>query len=230
MKSPLCQSLFILLGIALSAHAEVINVTATRTAFDSNLDQVILRVQSITGTDVPENTPISELIGSWTMGSGAMNLPGPSPGWSEDLLNDSNEQDSDGGLAGVGPKTPQSWFNFSVRTGDPPSRNGLVSGTLYNGFTEGLAVSGLAFAVEPVDLTPDNGFDNTLLAVLYVSNTSTFSQGQTIFSGTGIYYTMPEWNNPTTVQIVPEPSSLILLGLAAFTACAVFLRRRLVGK
>jgi hypothetical protein len=208
---------------ALSANAGIINVTTTRTAYDGTLDQVILRVQSITGTSPPVGGPniyVTNLTGTWDFGTGAINLPGTSSNWAAKVLNDGDCQDSDGGIAGVGPTTPQTWFNFSTKTADPSSRSGLISGTLYHRFTEGLNITMdylffPSFGIGAVDATPGdngsgNGFDNTLLAVLYVSKTTALSPGETIFSGTAAYNLMDEFGT-TTVQIVPEPSTLALL-------------------
>jgi hypothetical protein len=245
MTRSLCLSLCVVVGMALRANAEVINVTATRTAYDGALDQVILRVESFTGADLPAAPFLVVLTGSWTFGSGAVNLPGTTTTWASKLLNDFDAQDTDGGVAGVGPTKPQSWVNFAHETSDPASRDGWVSGTLYHGFTEGFFMSDDGwwggYGVGPVDCTPGDdgsgmggyGFDNTLLAVFYVTPATKLVPEQTIFSGIGLFWSHygPGSTSPCdiAVQIVPEPSTLVLVAIGLVTALASFFRRRHVS-
>ena len=73
-------------------------------------------------------------------------------------------------------------------------------------------------------------FDNTLLAVFYVTP-GTFHAGDTIWSGTCSYLTFGgdgASTNPisTTFVIVPEPSTLALLGCGLFGLLAYAWRKR----
>jgi hypothetical protein len=239
-------SMCVVLNVAAYAQAEIVCVTATRTAYDQTLDQVVLRIQSIDGTEIPTSAtlsviPLVGLDGSWNFGSGAVNLPGTASTWAYKLLNDFDSQDSDGGVAGAGPIHPQSWVNFSTLSATPTSRFGRVSGNLYRGFVGGVMTTPCAqlfppYALSSVDFTPGDageysepgyGFDNTLLAVLYVTHATTLVSGQTIFSGSGTYSVMDSAGPyPTTVQIVPEPSSLVLSAVGVAAALAFVFRRR----
>jgi hypothetical protein len=244
MKRLLFVGLCLVFGVTLSAHAEVISVTATRTTYNATLDQVILRIHSITGDDVPVDSPVNLLLGTWTANGGAFNLPPVTPpAWAARLTNDGNLQDTDGGNAdglspGVGPTTPQTWLNFSTKTADTVYRSGFVSGSLWNQFYAGYNISAAAmaaYALGPVDRTPGGGdgsegywFDNTLLAVLYVSKATTMAAGEDIFTGMGAYATLPGYGGyaATTVHIVPEPSSLALLCCGLLGLLAYMRRKR----
>jgi hypothetical protein len=243
MKRAMLLSLGILLLGALVVDAGVITVQPERSSYSATLDQVIFRIKGVgvDGTDIPVGDVISVMLGTWTANGGAWNLP-PTTGtaWATKLLNDANIQDSDGGWQGVGPTTPQSWLNFSTKTADPASRSGLVSGTLYNVFSGGYnasAAAQAAYCLGAVDQTPGDGdgsdgysFDNTILAVMYVSKSTTFAPGETIYTG-GVGYAAPlggeaGYSASSSVKIVPEPSTIALLGCGLFGLLAYAWRKR----
>jgi hypothetical protein len=243
MKRAMLLSLGILLLGALAVDAGVITVQPERSSYSATLDQVIFRIKGVgvDNTDIPLGDVISVMLGTWTANGGAWNLPPATPPttWAGKLSNDANAQDSDGGWQGVGPTTPQSWLNFSTKTADPSSRTGLVSGTLYNQFSIGYnasAAAEAAYCLGAVDQTPGEGltdgyyFDNTILAVMYVSKSTTFAPGETIYTG-GVGYALPlgggaGYSAQSSVQIVPEPSTIALLGCGLFGLLAYAWRKR----
>jgi len=252
MKRSLWLSLFVSFGIAVSARAEstgVVGVTATRTSFNSTWDEVDLHIISLTGPTVGRCGVVGYLTGTWTATGGAFNLPGNGSTWYNNISNNFDAQDR---LA------PQTMLNFSTKTPDTATRAGFSPyASFYVGYyitpADGSGRPG--FAPGPVDWTPgpgpdpnpwiDNsdpadpvltdhqgyGFDNTLLGKFYVTKSTQWTPGQTIFSGDGLFLqadgSMGNYPLPITVQIVPEPSTLALLccGLLALFAHARHKRR-----
>jgi len=85
MNRLLGLSLLILFGVSLSANAEVINVTATRTSFNATWDEVDLRVVSFTG--ISAQRVITIMVGTWTANGGAFSLPGNGTQWYKNISN-----------------------------------------------------------------------------------------------------------------------------------------------
>lgn len=230
MKRLLFLSMCILLIGAPMVNAEIITVSADRTAYDGTWDQVVLKIASFEGNDIPASGyALTSISGTWTV-DGGMNLLGTSSTWSNKVLNDFDAQDV---------AAPQSWMDFSTKVGTP-TRTGTAPYyvTLTGVFGATPSTTG-GFFLGPVDVTPDGivddgdgyGFDNTLLGVFYIKHTDTsWVPGATIWSGLGNYARNiggdARVGIATTVAIVPEPSTLALLGCGLFGLLAYAWRKR----
>jgi hypothetical protein len=218
------------------ANAEVINVTQSRSVYDSTYDRVVLKISSITGTDVPADYAyLTRMKGTWTLPTGGLFFMSTKSNWYTLTTNDADFQDQAGPEGG---SSGSSWLNFSTQIAtDPHTRTG-GSGNKWNSFTQTFSCTGAnggVFFLGAVDWTPGGddpsvgdgtGFDNTLLAVLYVTHATPDIGNQTIFSGVGGYAPWGPWAAPTTVRIVLEPSTLALLGSGLFGLFAHAWRRR----
>ena len=241
MKPPVVLGLCILLGSSLVAKAELITVSQTRSVFNGTYDKVVLNVTGITGSDVPTGTPITGLEGTWTLPAGGyFYLNSSAATWPAKLSNDADAQD----VAG-----PETWLDFgnynSANTHSRGGQNGS-NNNQWNAFTisyncdPSIYGTYYNYFIGPTDYTPGNdgsgnagaGFDNTLLAVLYVTHATPDLSGKTIFSGTGDY-ALPlgggaQSGIATTLQVVgvPEPSILALLGCGLMGLLAYVWRKR----
>jgi hypothetical protein len=223
----------ILLGGVLVANAEVVSVTPVVTT-GTTYDTVALYITSITGTDVPAGDYLTGLKGTFSLaGANSYFYLSSKSNWYTLDVNGGDFQSTD-------PATT-SWFDFSsTMTSDPHVRS-TGSGNLWQTFTQTFAVTGAAggaFFLGPTDLTPGGddpgvgdgtGFDNTLFAVLTVPHGANLA-GVTLFDGIG-NYALPTGNGAVTgkatqVVIVPEPSTIALLGCGLFGLLAYAWRKR----
>jgi hypothetical protein len=212
--------------------ADVIKVNANRTTYDSTWDRVVLRIVQL--EDAGSGFVINGMLGTWAA-DGGISLTGTSTQWAIRTLNDADGQDSDELYA------KQSWVNFANKSPDTAARTGTSPyfTSFYEGFNCTVEVMN-SFGLGPVDLTPGEGdlspgynFDNTLLAVFFIRHTtSNWDVGDTIWTGTANF--VP--NHPggdghpydvaASVQIVPEPSTLALLGCGLLGLLVHALRKR----
>jgi hypothetical protein len=225
----------ILLGSTLVAQAELIQVRQVRTA-GATYDEIDLYVTSITGTDVDAGDYLTGLKGTYTLPTGGSFFLSSASNWYTKNVNDADFQDTAGPTAGT------SWIDFSTQVAaDPHTRTG-GSGNLWNSFTQSMSATGAnlgAFFLGPVDLTPGGtdpsvgdgtGFDNTLFAKIWVNHACPDLNGATIFSGVGNFawpqggHAMPGIS--ATVKVVPEPTTLALLGCGLFGLLAYAWRKR----
>jgi len=238
-------SLFILLGIALSAEAEVINVTATRTSFNATWDEVDLHIISFTG--IPDSWLCSYLMATWTANGGTFNLPGGGTWYNTirdggDLTPGQPAPCTYINMLNLMPGTPARYKADGTAGGNTTSRSFYVGESMHPTGADGILVFGLG----PTDYTPGDslywndwdaeweqypgyGFDNTLLGTFYVSKSTQWTPGQTVFDGSASF--APYWGGsgetvPITVQIVPEPSTLALLCCALLALLAYAWRKR----
>jgi hypothetical protein len=239
MKRLALLTVCLLLGSVLVANAETINLTQVRTP-GATYDEVDLYIQSITGTDTPAGDYLTGLKGTFSLaGKGTSFFMSTATAWYTKDQNDTDAQDT----AGPPGANNSSWIDFSTQvSADPHTRTG--SGSLYSSFTQTLAITGAAngaFFLGPVDLSPGGtpgdpsagdgtGFDNTLFAKIWVPHAAPDLTGVTLFTGVG-GYALPHGGSamasiPTTVNVVPEPTTLALLGCGLFGLLAYAWRKR----
>jgi hypothetical protein len=231
MKRLLLLSACILLACATVVQAELITCTATREVVGA-YDKVTLRLVGMVDSGtvaVPADDIISTIAGTWTANGGTIRLNGTSSNWSAKTLNDYDAQDTDTNVPN------QTWVNMSVKG---PSSVSYVGGTFASGgnsavtsFTEGFSMTTNStndYGLAPTDYT-DNGFDNTLLGVFYVGH-NTWNPGDTIWTGTCGFAShtggLAIGAVPSSIQIVPEPSTIALLASGLFGLLAYAWRKR----
>ncbi len=182
--------------MALSATAAKAAVygSVTRTSYNASLDKIEIHIGSLTGAQA--GLAINGFCGTWYAigGSGAtINLSTSSVSWKwlTQLDNSFNQ-----------PAPPLSFVNLNVNANDLTR---VGSGSAYTSFSGTWFTTEPAVWLQPVDPDLDDGFDQTLLATMYVTKgyfaISTPDSQVSLTNGTvaPIYYG-------------PEPGTLTLLG------------------
>ena len=197
-------SVCIVLGGALAVQAELITVTSgdissgdlsyTRTSYDGTYDVFAFHLEEyITGTE-----KLQLLEGTWTAHGGSFYLGGSSMSWKG--LTDNNDY--------AGSTPPQSYVNFDSIVSSAFARTGASN--LYTPFTGAWFTTEPAAKLTPVDPDLEDGFDQTLLAKMYVTKSTTAVSflGYTGWGGWGFTGSVDKSGGFNTI---PEPSTLALL-------------------
>ncbi len=189
MKRILILSLCIVLSSALVANAAML-VSSTRTSYDANLDKIDFHITGLTGAQAGDF--INAISGTWTGIGGTINLSTSALGWKGATgLNSSFKA----------PAAPLSFVNFNSNAGDLAR---VGSGSAYSSFGGSWFTTEPAVWLQPVDPDLGDGFDQTLLASMYITKGANVG-----FAGEG---SMAVAGQVFPVAFAsPEPGTLALL-------------------
>ena len=201
---------FLILGVAVllsgmaTANAEVLTISSTRTAFNSSLDEIDIHLTGF-DTSISTDTKLNLLNGTWmataNSGTPGIYLGGTSFNW-KGLTSNNN-------YAGQTP--PQSYVNFNLTNDNATWSRTSIGDSLYSSFQGALFTTNSDAKLRIVDPDLTDGFDQTLIAKMYVSTGAGIS-----FTGNiGLSNRDPIYVGGFSVQPVPEPGTIVLLAVGA---------------
>jgi hypothetical protein len=214
MKCSLFAGIALLLLGATVANAEILVVSGTRTTFNASLDEIDIHLKGF-DSGIAADTKVNLLNGTWTAtaatGTPGINLGGAGFTWKGATSNNN--------YAGQTP--PQSYVNFNLTNDNATWNRSLISGSLYGSFQGALFTTNSDAKLRVVDPDLNDGFDQTLIAKMFVST----GAGVTFSGNIGLSNRDPVYVGSFSVQSIPEPCSLALLIAGALTGALIWRRR-----